>query len=133
MRVPVPNIKPELLSSPVSPIVWFAVLGAPGSWVFQFGVGYWLSQAKCSPAGVMWGIGLDAWIVILSAIAIPTALGAGLVAFLVFRATEGSGNEPPQGRNRFLATVGMAVTPIFVGIMAMNLAGVLTYSYCPQG
>jgi hypothetical protein len=133
MRVAVPHIREESLRSPLSPIVWFAVLGAPGAWAIQFGVGYWLSQAKCSPAGAMWGIGLDTWIIVLSAIAIPTALAAGLTGFLVFHATQGSDNAPPGGRNQFLATIGMAVTPIFVGIMALNLVGVLTYSGCPQG
>jgi len=131
MRVPAYPIREESLRSPLSPIVWFAVLGAPGAWALQFGVGYWLSEAKCSSAGAMWGIGLDTWIIVLSAIAIPTALAAGAVAYLVFRATEGSDNAPPGGRNQFLATIGMAVTPIFVGIMALNLVGVLTYSHCP--
>jgi hypothetical protein len=122
-------------SSPVSPVIWFAVLGAPAAWGLQFGVGYWLSQAKCSPAGSMWGISLDAWIVILSAIAIPLAIGAGLTALALFRATGDADmdQDPPAGRNRFLAAVGLAVTPIFVGIMCLNLVGVLTYSHCPQG
>jgi len=133
MRVPLANIRIEAPSSPVSPVLWYAVLGAPFAWALQFGVGYWLSEAKCSPSGAMWGISLDAWIIVLSVIAIPVALGAGLVALALFKATDGAGTDPPGGRNRFLAAIGMSVTPIFVGIMALNLAGVLTYSYCPAG
>jgi heme/copper-type cytochrome/quinol oxidase subunit 2 len=133
MRVSVPNIRLEAPSSPVSPVLWFAVLGAPAAWALQFGVGYWISQAKCSPAGAMWGISIDAWIIVLSAIAIPVALGAGLVALAIFRATDDAGTAPPGGRNRFLAAMGMAVTPLFVAIMALNLAGALTYSNCPAG
>ena len=120
--------------SPVSPVLWFAVLGAPSAWVLQFGVGYWLSQAKCSAAGEMWGISLDAWIIVLSVVTIPMAVGSGLVAFGLFRgAAEDESAAPPGGRNRFLAAIGMAVTPIFVFIMALNLIGVLTYSSCPAG
>jgi hypothetical protein len=133
MRVPLAGIRIESPSSPVAPVLWFAVLGAPAAWGLQFGIGYWISQAKCSPAGGMWGISIDAWIIVLSAIAIPLALGAGLLAYALFRATDGAGTAPPDGRNRFLAAIGMAVTPIFVAIMVLNLVGVLTYSHCPQG
>jgi hypothetical protein len=120
--------------SPISPVLWYAVLGAPAAWAVQFGVGYWVSQAKCSAAGEMWGISIDAWIVVLSAVAIPMALGAGLTAFGLFRGSGDDDNDdPPDGRNRFLAQVGMAVTPIFTFIMVLNLIGVLTYSHCPQG
>ncbi len=133
MRVSLTDIRIEQPRSPVSPLLWYAVLGAPAAWALQFGVGYWVAQAKCSRAGAMWGISLDAWIIVLSAIAIPAALAAGLLSYALFRSTDGAGTEPPGGRNRFLAAVGMAVTPIFVGIMVLNLVGVLVYSYCPQG
>lgn len=129
MRVPEIRIKSP--SSPVSPVVWYAVLGAPAAWAFQFGVGYWVTQAKCSPAGGMWGISIDVWIVVLSVIAIPFALGGGLTAYGLLRGTEGAGTDPPGGRNRFLAAVGLAVTPIFLAIICLNLAGALTYSNCP--
>jgi hypothetical protein len=133
MRASLADIRIEPPSSPISPLLWFAVLGAPAAWALQFGVGYWLSEAECSPAGVLWGISLDIWIVVLSAVCIPMALAAGLTALALFRGTEGAGTAPPAGRNRFLAAIGMTVTPIFVGIMSLNLAGVLIYSHCPQG
>jgi hypothetical protein len=133
MRAPLSNLRIEATRSPTSPLLWYAVLGAPAAWAIQFGIGYWVSQAKCSPAGGMWGISIDAWIIVLSAIAIPLAAGAGLVAYRLFRATDGAGTEPPGGRNRFMAAIGMAVTPLFLMIIALNLIGVLTYSNCPQG
>src|SRR5205085_1896442 len=37
--------------SPVSPVLWFAVLGAPGAYATQLGLGYWLTEAQCSPTG----------------------------------------------------------------------------------
>jgi hypothetical protein len=133
MRLRLADIRIESPRSPISPVLWYAVLGPPLAWGLQFGVGYWMSQAKCSPAGEMWGLSLDTWIIVLSVISIPAALGAGLVALGIFRATEGAGTAPPDGRNRFLAAIGMAVTPIFVFIMVLNLIGVLTYSHCPAG
>ena len=131
MRASLSDFRIESPSSPVSPLLWFAVLGAPAAWALQFGVGYWVTQAKCSPAGAMWGISLQAWIIVLSVIAIPMAIAAGVVAYGLFRGTEGAGTEPPGGRNRFLAVIGMAITPLFLAIMALNLVGVLVNSNCP--
>ena len=71
MRVPLADIRIDQPTSPISPLLWFAVLGAPAAWALQFGISYWLTEAECSPAGAMWGISLDAWIIVLSAIAIP--------------------------------------------------------------
>lgn len=131
MRTSLSDFRISSPRSPVSPLLWFAVLGAPAAWALQFGVGYWVTQAKCSPAGGMWGISLEAWIIVLSVIAIPMAIAAGVVAYGLFRGTEGAGTEPPGGRNRFLAVIGMAVTPLFLAIMALNLVGVLVNSNCP--
>ena len=109
------------------------MLGSPAAWALQFGVSYWLTEAECSRAGAMWGISLDAWIIVLSAIAIPMALAAGLLSYAAVSLDRRRRHRAAGGRNRFLAAVGMAVTPIFVGIMTLNLVGELVYSYCPQG
>jgi hypothetical protein len=105
--------------SPASPLLWYAVLGAPAAWVGQFAISYWLTEAKCSVAGERWGISV--------------AIGAGLVAIGLFRATGNDDIEgpPPGGRSRFFAAVGLAVTPIFLAIIVLNGVGAVVQS-CTQ-
>ncbi len=126
MKVGVPR-------SPVSPLLWFSVLGAPAAWAAQFGISYWVTQAKCSVAGAHWGISIDVWAVVLTVLAVAMALGAGYVAVALFRATEGADldADPPSGRTRFFAAVGLAVTPIFLAIILLNGIGVLAHG-CGQ-
>ena len=61
MKVPQAILDRVPPTSPASLSLWYAVLGAPAAWVLQMGVGYWLSEAKCSPAGGPWGISLTIW------------------------------------------------------------------------
>lgn len=118
---------------PASPLLWFSVLGAPVAWAAQFGIAYWVTQAKCSVAGGRWGISVDAWTIGLTVIAAATALGAGFVALRLFRATDGVelDSGPPGGRTRFFAAVGLAVMPIFLAIILLNGVGGLIHD-CGQ-
>jgi hypothetical protein len=119
--------------SPASPLLWFSVLGAPVAWAAQFGVSYWVTQAKCSVAGERWGISVDAWAIGLTVVAVATAVAAGLVAIGLFRATADDDLEgaPPGGRSRFFAAIGLAVTPIFLAIIVLNGVGAVVQS-CGQ-
>lgn len=123
----------EVPRSPVSPVLWFSVLGAPAAWATQFGISYWVTEAKCSVAGTRWGISVDAWTIVLTVIAVGVALGAGFVAIALFRATEGADidGDPPSGRSRFFAAVGLAVTPIFLAIILLNGIGAVIHG-CGQ-
>jgi len=123
----------EVPRSPVSPVLWFSVLGAPAAWATQFGISYWVTEAKCSVAGTRWGISVDAWTIVLTVIAVGIALGAGFVAIALFRATEGADidGDPPSGRSRFFAAVGLAVTPIFLAIILLNGIGAVIHG-CGQ-
>ncbi len=121
-------------SSPSSPIMWFAVLGAPFAWVVEFAFGYWANQTRCSIPGQGWNVDIDVWAGVLTGIAFIVAAAAGLTALGLFRGshrahTEGS---PPAGRVRFLAIVGMTVTVLFLVIIAMSGLGVAIVSDCRQ-
>ena len=126
MRVGVPR-------SPVSPLLWYSVLGAPAAWATQFGISYWVTEAKCSVAGTRWGISVDAWVIALTVLAAAIALGAGYVAVALFRATESADidADPPSGRTRFFAAVGLAIAPIFLAIILLNGIGEVIHS-CGQ-
>jgi hypothetical protein len=127
-------VSPGAPTSATALRLWFAVLGAPAAWAFQFAAGYWVSQERCSPPGEGWGVAADVWAIALTVVAGAIALAAWLTAAALLRATAEAGVEdaPPPGRVRFLATVGLAVTPLFACIIAMNAVGVLVLSTCHQ-
>ena len=119
-------------SSPVSPVLWFAVLGGPLAYAVQMGAGYWLAEAQCSPTGGMWGISLGTWGLVVGAVAAAVALAAGLTALWLFRGAGDYKGTPPPGRIAFLAIVGMTVSALFGALILMSAAGILTFQVCNQ-
>jgi uncharacterized membrane protein len=118
--------------SPVSPVVWFAVLGAPGAYALQLGLGYWLVEAQCSPTGEEWGIPLATWAVVVTALAAAVAVAAGFASAWLYRRDGDRHAPPPSGRNAFLAAVGMTVSTLFLILILMSGAGVLAFHVCNQ-
>jgi hypothetical protein len=118
--------------SPVSPVLWFAVLGAPGAYAVQLGLGYWLVQAQCSPTGEEWGIPLDTWAVVVTAVAAAFAIAAGATSIWLFLRPGDRHDPPPAGRTAFLASVGMTLSFLFFVLILMTGAGVLTFHVCHQ-
>jgi uncharacterized membrane protein len=121
--------------SSTSPLLWFAVLGPPFAWGFQFGISYWITQAQCSLSGSGWEDSSHIWTVALTAIAAIVALSAGAIAVLLYRATSDveKDSPPPDGRTHFLSMVGMAITPLFTFIIVMNGVGVTILAPCHGG
>lgn len=132
MRVPRPILERIPPESPVSPVLWFAVLGAPGAYAAQLGLGYWLVEAQCSPTGGQWGISLSAWAVVVTALAAAAAVGAGFTSVWLYRRHGDRHEPPPSGRIAFLAIVGMTVSVLFSVLILMTGAGVLTFHVCNQ-
>ncbi len=119
--------------------LWFGVLGAPFAWTAQFLGGYALTEAACNAAGSRWGIALDGLTLAITAVGALVAVLAGVAAVRVFRETKhaagegGAEESPPLGRIHFLATVGMAITPLFLAIILMGGLGSLFLDNCHQG
>lgn len=118
--------------SPVSPVLWFAVLGAPGAYAVQLGLGYWLTQAACSPTGGQWGISLSAWAIVVTALAALLAVAAGLTSVWLYRRHGDRHDPPPPGRVAFLAAVGMTVSVLFLVLILMTGVGVVSFRVCNQ-
>lgn len=118
--------------SAASPLMWFAVLGAPLAWAAEFAIGYWITESRCSVPGERWAIDIDAWAVVLMAAAFGVAATAGLTALAMFRGTTGADKDdaPPAGRVHFLAIVGMAVTVLFSLIIVMTGLGIVILPNC---
>jgi hypothetical protein len=127
MRIRVPT-------SPASLVLWFGVAGAPAAWVVQFAVGYWIGWAECSPTGSQWGISIVAWSIVVTAAAAACAAAAGVTAAALFRGVDAEQDDdpPPSGRIRFLAIVGMAITPLFFAMIVMNGVGAAVLHDCHQ-
>jgi uncharacterized membrane protein len=132
MRILEPILERIPPESPVSPVLWFAVLGAPAAYSVQLGLGYWLAEAACSPTGGEWGISLSAWAAVVTASAAAVAVAAGLTSVWLFRRHEDRHDPPPAGRVAFLAAVGMTVSVLFLTLILMTGAGVLTFHVCNQ-
>lgn len=121
-------------TSPVSPVLWYAVLGAPAAWALQFWIGYWVAEARCDRPGYATPADLTAWTIAVGIAALLVAGGALAVSIALFRRTSDTESKgpPPKGRVRFLAIVGMTVAPLFIAIIAMTSAGVLVLMPCTQ-
>jgi hypothetical protein len=119
-------------------LTWFGLLGAPLAWTLQFLFGFTVSEAACNEAGTRWGVAVDGLTLAATIVAAAVAVLAGLAALATFRETRGARGEggadetPPLGRVHFLATVGVAVTPLFLFIIVMNGVGVLVLTNCHQ-
>lgn len=120
--------------SAVSPVMWFAVLGAPFAWGVEFAVGYWLSQTGCSVPGREWSLDQNVLGVILTVVALAVAVAAGLTSVAMFRGTRDAEEDdaPPAGRVHFMAAVGMTVTTLFVFIIVMTGLGIVILPDCHQ-
>jgi hypothetical protein len=127
MRLSVPT-------SPVSPRLWFAVAGAPLAWLFQFTVSYWLAEARCSVAGRSSDYAIDPWVIATGAASFAVGVFALATAVAIWRATSDTDDDddPPLGRVHFLASIGIAVAPLFLAIIAMNSVGVGVLESCNQ-
>jgi hypothetical protein len=117
-----------------SPIMWFAVVGAPFAWGVEFAVGYWMTQTGCSVPGRGWSLDQNIWGVVLMVVAFAVAVAAGLTAVAMFRGTRQVEDDdaPPAGRVRFLAAVGMTVTTLFVFVIVMTGLGIVILPDCRQ-
>jgi hypothetical protein len=121
-------------TSPLSPTLWFAVMGAPFAWLFQFTVSYWLAEARCSVAGHDSDYAIDPWVIAAGAVAFAVGALALATAIGIWRTTSDVEEDanPPLGRVHFLATIGIAVAPLFLAIIAMNSVGVGVLESCNQ-
>lgn len=132
VRAPKPILERIPPESPASPVVWFAVLGAPAAYSVQLGLGYWLAQAACSPTGGEWGIALRTWAIVVTALAAAVAVGSGLTSLWLYRRTGDRHDPPPAGRIAFLAAVGMTVSSLVLALILMTGVGVVTFHVCNQ-
>ena len=122
------------VSSAASPLMWFAVAGAPLAWVIQMGFGYWVTQAHCSTNGSGIGIPFDTLSILVTASVGAVALAAGAAAIALLRLTRDAEDDdaPPAGRVHFLSVVALTVTVLFLCLIGLTGAGMVLLPTCYQ-
>ncbi len=114
-------------------LVWFGVLGAPLAWTAQLWSGIALTFADCGAGTRGWDLPVGTLRVALMALPTAVALLAAASAYAVLRATRGASGEPPAGRVRFLATIGVTVSVLFSCLIVMGGLGMAIVDPCHQG
>lgn len=113
-------------------LVWFGALGGAAAWAVQFVAGLGLGLARCESPDARWQLPVHAWAIALAAGGVVVAALAQLVAIRIFLATRGAGSQPPAGRIRFLASIGMTVNPLALTIIVMSAVGLALAPMCHQ-
>lgn len=116
----------------LSLFMWFGLFGAPFAWAVQHVVGIGLIEAACNPPSPQWGVPVDGWTVATTAVAAIVAALSAAAAYMAYRATKDAGTDIPEARVRFLAIVGIVVSPLFLAIVLMSGITVVAFPECVQ-
>jgi hypothetical protein len=125
-------------------VQWIGVVVAPLAWTGQHVVGYGVGQARCSVAGMGWGVGFDTWqLAILGAAGLLVAISeaAAVTVFLATRETNYGDGPPGEGRwggavpysrLHFFATAAMVANVLFLAVIFLDGLGSVFSSLCVQ-
>ena len=125
-------------------VQWIGVVVAPLAWTAQHVVGYGVGQARCSVAGMRWGIGFDTWqLAILGAAGLLVVISeaAAVTVFVATRETNYGDGPPgdgrwggavPYSRLHFFATAAMVANVLFLAVIFLDGLGSVFDSLCVQ-
>jgi hypothetical protein len=124
---------------------WIGVVVAPLVWASQHVVGYGVGEARCSVAGMRWGIAYDTWQLAILAAAGLLVLLSEAAAVTVFLETRGAnygdgppgegrwGGAVPYSRLHFFATTAMLANVLFLAMILLDgLSSSLWSTLCAQ-
>ncbi|HEY4236404.1 MAG TPA: hypothetical protein VGM45_03585 [Gaiellaceae bacterium] len=123
---------------------WIGVVVAPLAWTGQHVVGYGAGEARCSVAGMSWGIGYDVWqlaIIVAAGLLILVSEAAAVTVFLATRETNYGDGPPGEGRwggavpysrLHFFATAAMVANVLFFTMILMSGLGSVFSTLCAQ-
>jgi hypothetical protein len=125
-------------------VQWIGVVVAPLAWAAQHVVGYGTGEARCSVAGMNWGIGYDLWqlaIMTSAGVLILVSEAAAVSVFLATRETNYGDGPPgagrwdgavPYSRLHFFATAAMVANVLFFTVIFMSGLGSVFSTLCAQ-
>jgi hypothetical protein len=128
----------------LSVLQWIGVVVAPLAWTGQHVVGYGVGEARCSVAGMSWGIGYDVWqlaIMVCAGLLILVSEAAAVTVFLATRETNYGDGPPGEGRwggavpysrLHFFATAAMVANVLFFTVILMSGLGSVFSTLCAQ-
>jgi hypothetical protein len=129
----------------LSVVQWIGVVVAPLAWTGQHVVGYGVGEARCSVAGMRWGIGYDTWqvaILVAAGLLVVVSEAAAVTVFLATRETNYGDGPPGEGRwggavpytrLHFFATAAMVANVLFLTMILLDsLSTVLWSTLCAQ-
>jgi hypothetical protein len=113
---------------------WVGVFVGALTWTAQHVIGYGVTDAACSPAGLRWGIGMDTWQITLMIVAGLIILAAEAAAVAVFLSTRESEDQdpPPGGRLQFFAAAAMFANLLFFAIVLLDGIASVSNVLCRQ-
>jgi|1185.fasta_scaffold788416_2 hypothetical protein len=125
-------------------VQWVGVVVAPLAWTGQHVVGYGVGEARCSVAGMRWGIGFDTWqlaIMAAAAVLILVSEAAAVTVFLATRETNYGDGPPgdgrwggavPYSRLHFFAAAAMVANVLFLTLILLSGLGSVFSTLCAQ-
>jgi hypothetical protein len=128
----------------LSVLQWIGVVVAPLAWTGQHVVGYGVGEARCSVAGMSWGIAYDTWQLAIMAAAGVLILVSEAAAVTVFLATRGTnygdgppgdgrwGGAVPYSRLHFFAAAAMAANVLFLTVILLDGLASVFGTLCAQ-
>jgi hypothetical protein len=113
---------------------WFGLFGGAAAWTVQHGALFFLSSARCNPAGARWAFGMTGWQIGVTVAAAVVALAAEAAAVVTALRTHGLEYDgpPPLGRIYFFALAASAGNVLFLGAILLDGLGAGWWSQCGQ-
>jgi hypothetical protein len=113
---------------------WFGLFGGAAAWTVQHGALFFLSSARCNPAGARWAFGMTGWQIGVTVAAALVALAAEAAAVVTALRTHGLEYDgpPPLGRIYFFALAASAGNVLFLGAILLDGLGAGWWSQCGQ-
>jgi hypothetical protein len=107
-------------------LLLFGLLAAPLAWASQLVVGWGIGEARCSVAGMEWGLDSQAGTAaLLGATGAIALAGLGVSAWL-----QRSAARDERGRVAFMAGGGILVSAVFVALILLGGVGALFVEHC---
>jgi hypothetical protein len=125
-------------------VQWIGVVVAPLAWTGQHVVGYGVGEARCSVAGVHWGVGYDTWqlgVLAAAGLLVVVSEAAAVAVFLATRDTNFGdgpsgagrwGGAVPYTRLHFFATAAMVANVLFLTVILMDGIASVFSTLCAQ-
>jgi hypothetical protein len=113
---------------------WFGVFASPFAWTVQHVVGFAMATAACPTRHAERPLAVNTVTIAVTVPCMLIAVAGIVAAFWTYRNTGDSGeyDAPPGGRFRFMAMIGLTVSPLFIFIMFLSGFGVLDFPECRQ-